>query len=218
MREETEASFSNSDLSRDEVLRHVRERKPTLEELTPLMETFDYAAAFEAPYKLEEPGNNTSIETNHLRDYVNQLMLALKERYPELWASGRLQVIPNGEVFYALNEKALAGTFPGISNIGFYSRDGGHVRAGLPRYTLAATCFAVMFGRHPSELDATIYNDLANYRTEHINTLLGFEGSAYMHQPDLGELLEITPERKQVVDETIWEVVTTHPHTGMAGW
>jgi len=36
----------------------------------------------------------------------------------------------------------------------------------------------------------------------------------YIHQPDLGEPLEIPPERAKLVNDTIWEVVTGHPHTG----
>jgi hypothetical protein len=95
---------------------------------------------------------------------------------------------------------------PGVENVGFFSRDGGHVRAGLPRYTLAATCFAVMFQKHPGVLDYAIYNDLENYKTEKLPQ------PGYVHQPDLGVLLEITPERAKLVNDTIWDVVRKHPY------
>ncbi len=41
----------------------------------------------------------------------------------------------------------------------------------------------------------------------------------YVHPPDLGELLEVTAYRPRIVSETIWQVVTKHPHTavGKAG-
>jgi hypothetical protein len=61
-------------------------------------------------------------------------------------------------------------------------------------------------------LDDKLYNDLETYTNENIKQL-GFGG--YVHQPDLGELLEITPERARIVNDTIWEVVTNHPHTAL---
>ena len=212
--DEVSASLAKEGVGRDEVLKQVKERKLTLKELTPLLESFDYAAEWLAPYQpdLETP---FSSKHSHSRDYAWKLMELLKEKYPTLWSEGRLAQIPTGDVFLALDEKARAGKLPGVSNIGFYSCDGGHVRAGLPRYTLAATTFAVMFHKHPKELDAAVYNDIENYKNENMNKLPGRVGSGYIHLPDCGELLEITPERKKIVDETIWEVVTNHPHTNM---
>ena len=72
---------------------------------------------------------------------------------------------------------------------------------------------AFMFCEHPKALDYTIYNDLKNYTNENIKAL-GFGG--YVHQPDLGVLLEITPERAQIVNDTIWEAVTHSPSLGRA--
>jgi hypothetical protein len=77
---------------------------------------------------------------------------------------------------------------------------------------LAATCFAVMFGEHPKALDPSVYNDLDSYTNENIKRL-GMGG--YVHQPDLGVLLEITPERARIVNDTVWEVVTSHPYTAL---
>jgi len=212
VKEETESSYAEQGLEREEVLQKVKERKATLEELTPVLEAFDYGALWTAPYR-PEPGDPASVDNSHSRDYVDQLMTRLAERFPELAAEDRLRLIPNGEVLYALDQKARAGELPGVSNIGFFSRDGLHIRAGLPRYTIAATVFAVMFERHPGELDAAIYNDIDNYTNEYIRQIEGKIGSGYIHGPDLGELLPITPERKKVVDDTVWEVVTSHPHS-----
>lgn len=212
VRDETRVSLEAKGLPREEVLQRVKERKPTLQELTPLFENYDYAAGWLARYE-PNPENPAGSQNFHTRDYARQLMDLLKKRYPKLWADGRLGQIPNGDVFLALDEKMRAGKVPGVPNVGFYRRDGGHVRAGLPRYTLAATTFAVMFGRHPRELDASVYNDIENYRNEKMATLPGRVGPGYIHFPDCGELLEITPERKKVVDETIWEVVAGHPYT-----
>ena len=66
-------------------------------------------------------------------------------------------------------------------------------------------------------LDSAIYNDLDNYKNENLNKLPGKIGAGYVHWPDLGELLEITPERKTIVDDTVWEVVQGHPYTQILG-
>jgi len=212
LREETRRSLEAQGLPRDEVLQKVKERKPTLEEMTPLMREFDFAGEWLAKYeRVEDPPWGS--KHTHSRDYVWQLMDLLKSKYPKLWEEKRLALIPNGDVFLALDKKLRAGEMPGVENVGFFSRDGGHVRAGLPRYTLAATCFAVMFREHPNALDWSIYNELDNYTNENIKRL-GFGG--YVHQPDLGVLLEITPQRARIVNDTIWEVVTNHPHTAIS--
>jgi len=212
VRDEVAQSMLSDGVPREEVLKKVKERKLTLEELTPVFRRFDYREAWLAPY---EPNRETLFMSKnfHTRDYYRRMMEILKERYPKLWEQGRLALIPGGEVFYALDEKFRAGVCPGIESVSFFSRDGGHVRAGLPRYTLGATCVAVMFGIHPSKFDASIYNDLANYDNARLSKQHGVLGRAYTHPPDLGQLLEITSERKRVVDETIWEVVSNHPFT-----
>jgi len=35
----------------------------------------------------------------------------------------------------------------------------------------------------------------------------------YVHQPDLGVYLDITPEHAAAVNEAIWDVVSKHPYT-----
>jgi hypothetical protein len=162
LREETQRSLEAQGLPRDEVLRKVKERKPTLEEMTPLMRQFSFAAEWLAKYERVEDPSWGSKHT-HSRDYVWQLMDLLKTKYSKLWKENRLALIPNGDVFLALDKKLRAGEMPGVENIGFFSRDGG-----------------------------------------------------YVHQPDLGVLLEITPERARIANDTIWEVVTRHPHTAFS--
>jgi hypothetical protein len=214
VKDEVAKSMQNEGISREEVLKTVKERKLTLEELTPVFRAFDYRKAWLQPYQWDASVRRG--QNFHTRDYYHRMMEILKERYPKLWKEKRLALIPSGEVFYALDEKLRAGACPGIESVSFFSRDGDHVRAGLPRYTLGATCVAVMLGIHPAKLDAAIYNDLANYDNAKLSKQYGVLGRAYSHPPDLGQLLEITPERKRVVDETIWEVVTKHPYTNLS--
>jgi len=211
VREESQKSLEAGGLSREEVLKTIRERKPTLEEMLPIMRRFDYAAAWLAKYERNDEVPWMS-RNAHSRDYVWKLMDELKAKYPKLWEERRLALIPNGDVFLAIDAKLRAGAMPGVENVGFFYRDGGHVRAGLPRYTLAATCFAVMFEQHPEVLDYAIYNKLENYSNERLREM---RVVGYIHQPDLGELLEITPERAKLVNDTIWDVVSNHPHTNL---
>ena len=180
--------------------------------MLPLMRGHDYAAAWLAKYERNDTTPWMS-KNFHSRDYAWTLMEELKKKYPKLWDEKRLALIPAGDVFLALDQKMRAGKMPGIENVGFFMQDGLHVRAGLPRYTLAATCFAVMFGRNPSPLDSAVYNNIENYKNENMLKLPGRIGPGYIHFPDCGDLLEITPARKKVVDDTIWEVVKNHPYT-----
>jgi hypothetical protein len=144
----------------------------------------------------------------HCRKHMWAVMDGLIERFPALWKQGRLGMIPVGDVFLAIDRKMRAGEVPGLANIGAYSADGGHLRAGLPRYTLAATYYAVLFRDHPKRLDRKVFDRIENYESGKF----GF----YVHQPDLGVKIDITPERAKVVNECIWEVVRKHRYTAFA--
>ena len=145
----------------------------------------------------------------HCRQHMWAVMDGLIETFPELWKEGRLGMVPVGDVFLELDKKMRTGDLPGLANIGEYSADGGHLRSGLPRYTLAATYYAVLFREHPGEVDWKIFQKRSNYDSGKF----GF----YVHQPDLAVHLDITPERVKVVNDTIWVVVSKHPYTGIRG-
>ena len=145
----------------------------------------------------------------HCRQHMWAVMDGLIETFPELWKEGRLGMVPVGDVFLELDKKMRTGDLPGLANIGEYSADGGHLRSGLPRYTLAATYYAVLFREHPGEVDWKIFQKRSNYDSGKF----GF----YVHQPDLAVHLDITTERVKVVNDTIWVVVSKHPYTGIRG-
>jgi hypothetical protein len=143
----------------------------------------------------------------HCRKHMWGVMDGLIERFPALWKQGRLGMIPVGDVFLEIDRRMRAGKVPGLTNIGAYSADGGHLRAGLPRYTLAATYYAVLFRDHPKQIDYKVFDEIGNYESGKF----GF----YVHQPDLGVKIDITPERARVVNDCIWEVVRHHPYTAI---
>jgi hypothetical protein len=151
----------------------------------------------------------------HSRVHAWAAMEGLKAKFPGLWEEGRLGMIPVGDVFLAVDEKIKAGKVPGLVNVGEFSTDGTHIRSGLPRYTVAATFYAVLFKEHPGQLDWTIYGDRANYENKEnlAQGKLNIIGGHYVHVPDLGTHIEITEERARVINDTIWEVVRNHPYT-----
>jgi hypothetical protein len=137
------------------------------------------------------------------KDYHDRVFAALKEHYPELWKSGRLRVIPVGDIFLALHRKMKAGEFPGCADVSEFYTDVQHIRGGLPRYTVAAAFYAGLFRECPDKLDWKLYNSLERYREA--------EKGADDPYHDRGELLEITPERARIVNDIIWEVTNSHP-------
>jgi hypothetical protein len=184
------------------VMKRIKIRKPNHEEMEPLRKSFDYAAHWLKEYDPANPDGNT-----HCRAHMFAVMEGLKKDFPDLWKEGRLGMIPVGDVFLELDKKMRAGQIPGIVNVGEFSADGGHLRSGLPRYTLAATYYAVLFREHPGAVDWKIFQERSNYDSGKF----GF----YVHQPDLAVHVDITPQRAKVVNDTIWEVVSEHPYTGV---
>ena len=155
--------------------------------------------------RLAQFGARSGWPHTHSRAHHGAVMEQLKTKHPDLWRQGRLGIVPVGDVFLELDRNMRAGEVPGLVNVGEFLADGIHLRAGLPRYVLAATHYAALFREHPGRLDWKLYQDADNYASGKF----GF----YVHQPDLGVLIDITPERAQVVNDTIWEVTSQHPHT-----
>jgi hypothetical protein len=146
----------------------------------------------------------------HCRPHDYALLEGLKKEFPAMWGKGRLGMIPVGDVMLALHKKIRAGAMPPLKGVGQFAP--GHMRSGLSRYMLGATFYAVLFRDHPKNLDAAIYADRANYIKD-VGGLNKPAGPFYVHVPDLGRHIEITPERKKIMDDTIWEVVTSHRYT-----
>jgi len=167
----------------------------------PRRDKFDYAARWLQPYDNEtSPGDRENTPWRS-RAFGTQVIEQLGTRFPELAESGRLRMIPAGDLFLALDRKLRDGAAPGIDDIRDFYTDVQHIRAGLPRYSVAALMFACLFEQSPHQLDWKLYNQRAKYGPDRHN--------------DIGELLEITPEHAKLVHDTILEVLADHPHAGV---
>lgn len=158
---------------------------------------FDYAARWEQSYDPVTSPKSNATKPWRSRAFSEQVFTGLQQRFPELWREGRLRMIPAGELFFELDRQLRAGRAPGIADIRDFYTDVQHIRAGLPRYAVAALLFACLFDEPPIGLDWKLYNDAPKY------------GPDPFH--DHGDLLEITAARAQVVHDTIAALLETHP-------
>lgn len=172
--------------------------------------SFDYPAAWLKKYDAAARWQGNTFST---RDYHSQLFEALKEKYPKLWTSGRLAMIPSGDVYLALDEKLKAAKLPGITGIASFYTDVIHQRSGLPRYTSAAIFYATMFQSDPAKLDWRAYANPELYKRTNDNP--DATRRFFVNLKDLGEHLPMTAENVKLVNDVIWEVVRAHPYAGL---
>jgi hypothetical protein len=169
----------------------------------PDREAFDYERVWSAPYlgDHEKPWTLADYPHWRTRHYTEQVFAAIATNFPDLWATHRLHHLPGGELFSRLNRRMAAGEFPGIRSIKDFYTDVQHVRAGAGSYSLAVLFYVGFFRERPDRLDYRLYNDPARYG----------------HDPyhDFGDVIEITPERANVIHETVWDLLRTHPQANL---
>jgi hypothetical protein len=117
------------------------------------------------------------------RDYFRHLADAVRQTNPNV------AMIPAGEVLLALDEKMRAGRFEHLSSVRQLHRDVIHLNA-LGANVAAWTAFAVIFKKSPVGLPAN-----------------GLE--AGKSQPPFENVTEISPADLKLMEETVWEVVTS---------
>lgn len=167
-----------------------------------LRRSFDFGAAWLANYAPVPGGEAWADPGVGTQDYEWQLFELLRREFPELWAQGRLRMIPVGDIYFVLDRKMRAGQVPGVWGTGEFYTDGLHHRAGLPAYTGAAAFYTLLFREHPGKLDYRLYQDPAKLGDDPHN--------------DRGEPLVMSPEVAKIINETIWEVAQAHPFTRLS--
>ena len=127
--------------------------------------------------------NNPDQLAKPTRDYFRHLADAVRRTNPDV------AMIPAGEVHVALDEKMQAGKFEHFSSVRQLHRDVIHLNA-LGANVAAWTAYAVIFKKSPVGLPA---NGLD-------------KGSS---QPPFESVTEISPADLKLMQETVWEVVTS---------
>ncbi|MCX7819396.1 MAG: putative Ig domain-containing protein [Kiritimatiellae bacterium] len=104
-----------------------------------------------------------------------------------------VRLIPAGHVMQLLAQKMRAGMMPGYRTPWDFYSDGIHVNND-GSYLVACTFFATIFRRSP----------------------VGLPVAGYQGRPGLGaDGVKISPETARTIQETVWEVVATHPLSGV---
>lgn len=174
----------------------------------PNRDAFDYDTKWFDFYQVEDPPwtNNRG----RVRDYYIKMFDALIALYPDLWAQGRLTMIPAADVFRRLGQIYRAGGDPELNNpavpekiddIKDFYTDRQHIRAGMAEFTAAACFYTALYQAHPGALDWTIYNIPTDYASNPPH--------------DRFPTLQITAARAAQVCDVIWEIFANHPYTGL---
>ncbi len=125
--------------------------------------------------------------TMNTRDYYEHLLKRLKEK-----TDAEIFIIPVPEVLYELDKKMQAGGVPGINGIGELMGDKLHLDHGLGHYIASVTVYATLFGKNPQGLVKP-------------------DG----HYDDGKNSALFTAQMCEIVNQTVWDVVSKHPATGV---
>jgi hypothetical protein len=101
------------------------------------------------------------------------------------------RLIPVGHVLYLLDQKMRAGQVPGLNSIFDIYRDNQHLDT-IGSWVIGTTFYATTYGRDPRRLPTG-----------------GYGSGGQAGDP------ELTEDVAGIISETVWEVVSTHPMTGV---
>jgi hypothetical protein len=165
---------------------------------------FDGAATFATP------SHSKAAKEFHYSEVVAKFPEAIRERYLnrsykseyEAYVHGinaegitnkPARLIPVGHVMQLLGQKMRAGLMPGYRSPWNFYADEVHV-TNDGTYIVACTFYATIFGKSP----------------------VGLPVGDYQQRPGFfGSMVQITPELAKIIQETVWEVVASHPLTGV---
>lgn len=173
----------------------------------------DYPELWEAEYTVsaEDAGKQANFHCDS-RSYFKKLVATLGGKFPDVQPPPR--VIPVGEVLFALDAKIKAGTLPGLDDLA--ARDASKLpglRPGTDFNKGANILYADPVHFNPMPHDSGVLGNLISGTT--IFTVLsglspvGLSATAYGFDDTKDAALI------QAVQETIWEVVTADPATGV---
>ncbi len=165
---------------------------------------FDGAAPFATPQwlKVDKAFNYSEVIAKfpeHIRPrYLNRSYKSEYETYvhginTEGITRKPARLIPVGHVMQLLGQKMRAGEMPGYQTPWNFYADEVHV-TNDGSYIIACTIYATLFGKSP----------------------VGLPVGEYQQRPGFfGSMIQITPELAKIIQETAWEIVASHPLTGV---
>ena len=171
----------------------------------------DYQAVWDRTYEFDETAERPAGDEFQSRDYFAKLIDRLNEEFAEELAIP-ICMIPVGEVWYACDKRIKAGEIPGLSEL--HVRNPRLVPGWKPKVGLSAGVnIFYADGIHPNPIPH-LDGNVANY----VNGLticsvisgkspLGLPGSIYSLDDEQDAALI------KSLQETVWQVVTAHPHT-----
>lgn len=127
--------------------------------------------------------------TEETKDYFEKLVLALRDEYPKL--KKPILMVPVGDVLLEIETRAKAGKIPGLQSVGEFYHDGIHFN-NVGAFAVATTFYATMFKETPVDLKADAFAP----------------GKETYDR-------EISPELAKAIQQTVWDVVSTHPLAGV---
>jgi len=100
------------------------------------------------------------------------------------------RLVPVGHVMHLLDQRAKAGLIPGLNTMWDWYIDGVHVNNAV-NFIVGSTFYAVVYGKSPVGLPFEMYNHTDSRVT-------------------------LTPKLAKLLQEAVWEVVASHPLTGVS--
>jgi len=211
----------------------------------PEWDAFDYEAYWLRPYSDPPPENDPfPSRIMRTQDFHRKLREALQENQADALGSREIKVIPVGDALLELERRLKAGTFvdsqgqpftlqirtvlvdneedknfTGIQveevpfeNVNLLYQDFQHHKAGLPRFFHSQVFYATLFGKKPVGLDYSAYNV---FPVQNEDGSYNMQSNVNWRANDHRHFIEITPELANALGELAWDVVRSHPNSGV---
>ncbi len=124
------------------------------------------------------------------RQHADNLVQNLRGKFPE--KASQIRLVPVGHAMELLEQSAKVGQLPGIKTMWDLYNDGVHINQ-LGSFIVGTTFYAAALGKNPRGLPSEFY---------------------FSAKP--GEELKLpSPETVAAIQQAVWDVVTTHPLTGV---
>ncbi|HEV7298446.1 MAG TPA: hypothetical protein VGN72_03710 [Tepidisphaeraceae bacterium] len=146
--------------------------------------------------------------TNETRDYFKQLLDGAREDHGQQLTK-RVLMVPVGDVLYEIDKRAKAGSIPGLSDVSALYGDGIHF-GNLGSFITGSTFFATLYKQNPAGMTIP---------TTWTQPYTAYTGSGNFDLPGMADdpaRSNISAETINLLQQTIWDVVSTHPDAGVA--